>query len=133
MLSTSLCLTKCFTSFSSIDCLLYLLCTIFDAILSNINEILSINPYVKVCVFSVHYKDWLTYSGRKDRLVNCVIIVRGNHAFFMIKKLKLIKIKLKQKWPWQENFLELRKFKRLCKKQLTKLRSNVLAASSLKS
>ena len=115
MLSTSLCLTKCFTSFSSIDCLLYLLCTIFDAILSNINEILSINPYVKVCVFSVHHKDWLTYSGRKDRLVNCVIIVRGNHAFFMIKKLKLIKIKLKQKWPSQEIFWNLENLKGFAK------------------
>ena len=42
----------------------------FDAISSNIDEGLSINPSVNVFVFgdsNVHHKDWLTYSGRTDR------------------------------------------------------------------
>ena len=46
------------------------LCTGVDAISSNIDEVLSINPSVYVFVFehfSVHYKDWLTYSGGTDR------------------------------------------------------------------
>ena len=43
------------------------LCTVFDAILSNIDEILLIIPSAKVFVFNVHHKDWLTYSGGNDR------------------------------------------------------------------
>ena len=54
------------------------LCTIFDSILSNIDEVLSINPSANVFVFvfvrdffardfKVHHKDWLTYSGGTDR------------------------------------------------------------------
>ena len=46
------------------------LCTVFDSILSNIDEILSINPSANVFVFgdfNVHHKDWLTYSGGTDR------------------------------------------------------------------
>ena len=46
------------------------LCTVFDSISSNIDEVLSINPSANVFVFrdfSVHYKDWLTYSGGTDR------------------------------------------------------------------
>ena len=42
----------------------------FDAILSNIDEVLSVNPCVNVFVFgdfNVHHKDWLTYSGGTDR------------------------------------------------------------------
>ena len=42
------------------------LSTIFDAISSNINEVLSINSPANVFVcrdFSVHHKGWLTYSG----------------------------------------------------------------------
>ena len=42
----------------------------FDAISSNIDEGLSINPSVNAFVFgdsNVHHKDWLTYSGRTDR------------------------------------------------------------------
>ena len=46
------------------------LCTVFDAISSNIDEVLSINPSPNVFVFggfNVHHKDWLTYSGATDR------------------------------------------------------------------
>ena len=46
------------------------LCTVFDSILSNIDEVLSINPSAKIFVFgdfNVHHKDWLTYSGGTDR------------------------------------------------------------------
>ena len=46
------------------------LCTVFDSISSNIDEILSINPSANVFVFgdfNIHQKDWLTYSGGTDR------------------------------------------------------------------
>ena len=46
------------------------LCTVFDAISSNIDEVLSINPSANVFVFgdfNVHHKDWLIYSGGTDR------------------------------------------------------------------
>ena len=46
------------------------LCTVFDSISSNIDEVLLINPSANVFVFgdfNVHYKDWLTYSGGTDR------------------------------------------------------------------
>ena len=46
------------------------LCTVFDSISSNIDEVLSINPSVNVGVFgdfNVHHKDWLTFSGGTDR------------------------------------------------------------------
>ena len=46
------------------------LCTVFDSISSNIDEVLSINPSANVFVFgdfNVHHKDWLTHSGRTDR------------------------------------------------------------------
>ena len=46
------------------------LCTVFDAISSNVDEVLSINPSASVFVFGVfnaHHKDWLTYSGGTDR------------------------------------------------------------------
>ena len=46
------------------------LCTVFDSVLSNIDEILSLNPSANVFVFgdfNVHHKDWLTYSGGTDR------------------------------------------------------------------
>ena len=46
------------------------LCTVFDSISSNIDEVLSINPSANVFVFGdfhVHHKDWLTYSGGTDR------------------------------------------------------------------
>ena len=44
--------------------------TVFDSILSNIDELLSINPSANVFVFgdfNVHQKDWLTYPGETDR------------------------------------------------------------------
>ena len=46
------------------------LCMVFEAISSNIDEVLSINPSANVFVigdFNVHHKDWLTYSGGTDR------------------------------------------------------------------
>ena len=46
------------------------LCTVFDSISSNIDEVLSTNPSANVFVFgdfNVHHKDWLTYSGGTDR------------------------------------------------------------------
>ena len=45
------------------------LCTVFDSISSNIDEVVSINPSANVLVFgdfNVHYKDWLTYSSGTD-------------------------------------------------------------------
>ena len=42
----------------------------FDSILSNIDEVLSINPSANVFFFgdfNFHHKDWITYSGRTDR------------------------------------------------------------------
>ena len=45
------------------------LCTVFDSISSNIDEVLSINPSANVLVFgnfNVHHKDWLNYSGGAD-------------------------------------------------------------------
>ena len=53
------------------------LCTVFYSISSNIDEVLLINPSANVFVFgdfSVHYKNWLTYSGGTDQLVNSFII-----------------------------------------------------------
>ena len=47
-----------------------LLCTVFDSISSNIDEVLSINPSANVIVFgdfNIHHKDWLTYSGGTGR------------------------------------------------------------------
>ena len=46
------------------------LCTVFDSVSSNIDEVLSINPSANVFVFgdfNVHHKNWLTYSGGTDR------------------------------------------------------------------
>ena len=46
------------------------LCTVFDFISSNIDEVLSINPSANVFVLgdvNVHHKNWLTYSGGTDR------------------------------------------------------------------
>ena len=46
------------------------LCTVFDSISSNIDEVLSINPSANIFVFgdfNIHHKDWLTYSGGTDR------------------------------------------------------------------
>ena len=46
------------------------LCTVFDSVSSNIDEVLSINPSANVFGFgdfNVHHKDWLTYSSGTDR------------------------------------------------------------------
>ena len=46
------------------------LCTVFVSVSSNIDEVPSINPSVKVFVFgdfNIHRKDWVTYSGGTDR------------------------------------------------------------------
>ena len=46
------------------------LCTVFDSVSSNIDEVLSINPSANVFVFgdfNIHHKDWLTYSSGTDR------------------------------------------------------------------
>ena len=46
------------------------LCTVFDFISSNIDEVFSINPSTTVFVFgdtNVHRKDWVTFSGSTDR------------------------------------------------------------------
>ena len=46
------------------------LCTIFDSISSNIDEVLLMNLPANVFVFgdlNVHHKDWLIYSGGTDR------------------------------------------------------------------
>ena len=61
----------------SVSCFFFLyrspssaLCTVFDSISSNIDEVLSINPSANGFVFgdfNVHHKDWLTYSSRTDR------------------------------------------------------------------
>ena len=45
------------------------LCMVFDSVISNKDEVLSINPSANVFVFgdfNVHHKDWLTYSGGID-------------------------------------------------------------------
>ena len=65
------------TQLHSVSCFFFLyrspslyLCTVFDSVSSNIDEILSINPSENVFVFgdfNVHHKDWFTYSGRTDR------------------------------------------------------------------
>ena len=65
------------TGFTSLSVFFFLyrspssaLCTVFDSISSNIDEVLSINPSANVFVFgdfNVHHKDWLIYSGGTDR------------------------------------------------------------------
>ena len=47
-----------------------LLCTVFDSISSNIDEVLSVNPFANLFVFgdfNIHHKDWITYSGGTDK------------------------------------------------------------------
>ena len=64
-----------FTSLSALLLFLYgyffsLLCMVFDSILSDIDEVLSISPSANVFVFgdfNVRHKDWLTCSGGTDR------------------------------------------------------------------
>ena len=61
------------TGFTSLSVLLLfplLITFIFYSISSNIDEVLFINPSANVFVFgdfSMHHKDWLTYSGETDR------------------------------------------------------------------
>ena len=46
--------------------------TVFDFNSSNIDDVLSINPSANAFIFgdfSIHYKDWLTYSDGADRPV----------------------------------------------------------------
>ena len=46
------------------------LCTVFDSIPGNIDEVLSMNPSANGFLFgnfNVHHKDWLTYSVGTDR------------------------------------------------------------------
>ena len=46
------------------------LCTVVDSVLSDIDEVLSINLSSNVFVFrdfNFHHNDWLTYSGGTDR------------------------------------------------------------------
>ena len=48
------------------------LCTVFDYISSNIDEVLSINPSANIFIFgdfNIHHKDWLTYFGGTDRSI----------------------------------------------------------------
>ena len=45
------------------------LCMVFDSISSNIDEVLSLNPFAVFVFgdFNDHHKDWLTYSSGTDR------------------------------------------------------------------
>ena len=46
------------------------MCTVFDSISSNIDDVLLTNPYANVFFFgdvNIHHKDWLTYSGGSDK------------------------------------------------------------------
>ena len=54
------------------------LCTVFDSISSNIDEVFSINPSANVFVFGhfdIHHEDCLTYSSGADRPGEIVIFV----------------------------------------------------------
>ena len=75
-LENSAVLCICSTGFTSLNILLlfHLSITFFVfmqfLMLSDIDEVLSINPSTNVLVFGdfdVHHKDWLTYSGRTNR------------------------------------------------------------------
>ena len=65
------------TSFTSLSALLlfplsitfFVFCTVFHSIISNIDEVLSINTSANAFAIgdvNVHHKDWLTYSGGTD-------------------------------------------------------------------
>ena len=63
------------------------LCTVFDSILSNIDEVLPINPSAVFVFgdFNVHHKDWLTYSGETDRSGElCYIFSISNDLTLMV-------------------------------------------------
>ena len=69
------------------------LCTVFDSISSNIDEVFSINPSTNVFVFgdfNVHHKDWLTYSGEIDRLGELCYNIISNDLTLMVNFLMWI-------------------------------------------
>ena len=73
--------TQCLTSFSSNNHLPCLYAWFF--ILFHLIKVPSINPSANVFVFgdfNVYHKDWLTYSGGNDRLVNSDIIFLSQTA-----------------------------------------------------
>ena len=81
------------TGFTSFSVLLFLplsitffvFITVFDSFLSNIDEVLSINPFPNAFVFgriNVHHKKWLAYSGGTDRPGNL------SYNFFISYNLK---------------------------------------------
>ena len=65
------------------------LCTVFDSISSNKDEVLSINPSANVFIsgdFNVYHKDWLTYSGVElIDLANSIIILISQTTLTMVK------------------------------------------------
>ena len=75
------------TGFASLSVFFFLyrspssaLCTIFDSISSNIDQVLLINPSANVFVFgdfTVQHKDWLTYSGGTDRPIELCYIFQS--------------------------------------------------------
>ena len=59
----------------------------FDSILFNADEVLSINPSAVFVFgdFDVHHKDWLTYSGETDRSGElCYIFSISNDLTLMV-------------------------------------------------
>ena len=66
-----------------------LLCSFFDSISSNIDEVLLINPSANQFVFqdfNIHCKDWFTYSDRTDRTVElCYTFSISNDLTQMVK------------------------------------------------
>ena len=64
------------------------LCTVFDSISSNIDEVLSINPSANFFVFgdfNVHHKDLLAYSGGTDQAGEvCYNFSVSNDLFQMV-------------------------------------------------
>ena len=64
------------------------LCTVFDTISSNIEEVLSINTSANVFIFedfNMHHKDWLTCSEGTDRPgVLCYIFSISNYLTQMV-------------------------------------------------
>ena len=65
------------------------LCTVFDSVSSNKDEVLSVNPSANVFIsgdFNVYHKDWLTYSGVElIDLVNSIIILISQTTLTMVK------------------------------------------------
>ena len=86
------------------------LCTLFDFILSNIDEVLSINPSANVFVsgdFNVHHKDRLIYSGETDTPGNSVTISLSQMALFrwLTFLLWFLTVTLKVLLVWNNIFL----------------------------